>query len=351
MVELIKKGIEKDLYLGVYDESQLKYKKWITERTVAEQLQPKCQELPFDEHLMLWMDATDRNDSKDVYHYTYTMVRNWVRDGRDVQAMRLPGLLGSMNYAAKTYNNRRFVLNLFCNWLVKRKFIEYNPFDDVAIKRRKVGKDPKRKRLTDSEISNILVAIKDDRFQKPNNRGYTHSHYYSIFCFLIFTGCRPAEAIGLTVKKVDFNRKAITIDSAFARTRKGTSFACRRMKGTKTEEIRELPFEENSMLYAVLKKECEGKKANDFVFKGPDGPTCDDRKMNDTVLKNVLEGLNIPPRVLYCFRHSFCSRCFEQGMDIKSVQALTGHRDVTVLLNIYAEVTHKKVCIPELNIV
>jgi integrase len=142
----------------------------------------------------------------------------------------------------------------------------------------------------------------------------------------------------------------ITIDSAFARTMKGSSHACRIMKSTKTTEERELPFDEDSLLKEILEQQCRGRKPQDFVFPSPNGLCCYDRALNDTVLKPVLKGLNIPVRILYCFRHSFCSRCFEQGMDIKSVQALTGHRDVSVLLNIYAEVTQKKISIPSLKL-
>ncbi len=76
---------------------------------------------------------------------------------------------------------------------------------------------------------------------------------------------------------------------------------------------------------------------------------CDDRAMNDSVLKPVLKGLEIEERVLYVFRYSFAFRCFEQGMDVKVVQPLTGHKDVRVLLKIYAEVTRTKVSLPNLK--
>jgi len=225
-----------------------------------------------------------------------------------------------------------------------------NPFDDVAGRKKSLAKDPKRKRLTDQEVKEILDAIKEDRFLPANNRGYTHSYYYPIFVFFAMTGCRPSEVIGLQVKKVDFTRQVVTIDAAFARTMKGTSHACRKMKSTKTTEERELPFHNNTVLKDILEHQCKGRKPNDFVFPSPNNKCCYDRALNDTVLKTVLRGLNIPERILYCFRHSFCSRCLEQGMDIKSVQALTGHRDVTILLNIYSEVNQKKVSIPGLQV-
>jgi site-specific recombinase XerD len=93
-----------------------------------------------------------------------------------------------------------------------------------------------------------------------------------------------------------------------------------------------------------------GRNRKILSFNSPNGLCCYDRALNDTVLKTVLKGLVIPERILYVFRHSFVSRCFQQGMDIKTVQSLSGHRDLTVLLNIYAEVSEKKVSVPTLII-
>lgn len=385
VLEQIRRAIETDLLLQEHDNTQDKYKQWLTQKGVDSPVfkdkaqsaelktqpatppsQPSREEpaqpakpvatkspllnLSLYEQLMEWSKATNRTDDKPIYHYTFTMVESWMKKKKVVQHEKLPALLKEMNYAANTYNTRKFVLNLFCSWLVKKKVIEVNPFEDVASMKVSKIKDPKRKRLSDVEISSILKAIKEDTFLPANSRGYTHSHYHPIFMFFAFTGCRPAEGIGLQVKKVDFNRQVITIDSAFARTMKGSSHSCRKMKTTKTSEGRELPFHNNPQLKEMLVKQCKGKNPNDFVFPSPNGLCCYDRALNDTVLKTVLKGLNIPERILYAFRHSFASRCFEQGMDMKSVQGLTGHRDVQVLMNIYAEVIKEKVSLPSISL-
>jgi len=369
IINAIKKGIESDILFECHDDSQLKYKMWlqhqrmnnITQQLPADrvvknekafnkptEVPVENSQPPIDKLMTEFMNASGRNDSINLYHYTYRMIVNWLKEGKEVHWKTLPRLLNEMNYASETYNNRRYVLSVFCKWLVKRKGVEYNVFEDVVARKKSNAKDPRRQRLTDQEVKDILEAIRQDTFLKANNRGYKHSHYYPIFCFLAYSGCRPAEAIGLTLENIDFNRNVVTIDSAFARTRKGTSYACRIMKTTKTNTSRELPFVKGGILDTVLRSAAKGKCSQDFVFHGPNSKTCDDRAMNDSILKVVCDGLNIHQRILYCFRHSFCSRCFEQGMDLKSIQSLTGHKDLGILLNVYAEVNRGKVRLPDL---
>jgi integrase len=361
-LEQIRLNIQRDIILKMHDNTQNKYKQWLQMQNVhseqsaikmPEALPPIALPLPIIslyKILIEWSKATSRTDDKPIYRYTFSMVKNWIEAGKEVTPETLPPRLTEMNYAADTFNTRKFVLNLFCSWLVKKKVIEMNPFDDVPAMKKSKAKDPRRQRLNDQEVAKILTAIKEDTFLPLNNRGYTHSHYFPIFMFLAYTGCRPSEGIGLLVKKINFKKEIIKIDAAFARTMKGSSNACRKMKSTKTTEERDLSFQNNDPLKEMLVKQCYGKKSEDFVFHSPNGLCCYDRALNDTVLKTVLKGLVIPERILYVFRHSFVSRCFQQGMDIKTVQSLSGHRDLTVLLNIYAEVSEKKVSVPTLII-
>lgn len=345
----VKHIIELDMLQGTHDDTLAKYKTILTggSNMVPPKKPPVIEKTSMILHASLldFFERSGRSLQKDLYHATYRMTVKW---GDQVTIEDIPALLNGMKYSSKTFNNRKMVLNSFCEWMLKRKLIDLNPLSDIPSRRKTGIKSLQRRRLTDDEIKSILAAIKDDRYVLKNSHRFRHSDYYPIFYFLAATGVRPAEAIGLQVKKVDFMRNVILIDQSLARTRSGTSSANRRMKSTKMDDWREIPLGEDTNLKNLLKSQCEGKGPSELVFTSPLGLACDDRKMNDSVLKPVLNGLEIPMRVLYAFRHSFISRCFERGMDIKSVQSLTGHKDLTILLNTYAEVTKQKVPIPTL---
>lgn len=345
----VKNIIMLDLQQGTHDNTLLRYKSiiWGESKTkqsfgVSTNIDEK---IVIHASLLDYFEKTGRSLLKDLYHSTYRMTVKW-GDLATVEA--IPTLLNGMNYSTKTFNNRKMVLNSFCEWLLKRKKIDLNPLSEIPSRRKTGGKSAQRRRLSDVEVGLILVAIKDNRFISKNSHRFKHSDYYPIFYFLAATGVRPAEAIGLQVKKVDFDRKLVLIDQSLARTRSGTSSVNRKMKSTKMDDWREIPLGEDPSLLSMLTLQCKDKNPDELVFTSPMGLACDDRKMNDSVLKPVLRGLNIPLRVLYAFRHSFISRCFERGLDIKSVQSLTGHKDLTILLNTYAEVSKRKISIPSI---
>ena len=348
--ELIKRTIEFDLVGGQHDPTQEKYRAMLNRnRRVASKpsiLPPKIDSsFVFHRELKDYFKKTGRGLDKNFYFHPYQMALRW---GNEVVFDGLPQRLEEMNYSCSTYNTRKAVLSKFCDWMVRNKRYSHNPFLDVPSKKNRSGKPAVRKKLTDDELKAVLEAIRTDRFVKKYSFRFKHSDYYPIFLFLALTGVRPAEAIGLQVDKVDSKNKTVLIDQALARTRKGTCNKNRVMKSTKTGSSRELPFDKNPELERLLKSQCRRKSGKDLVFTSANGLCADDRAMNDTVLKPVLHGLGISPRILYCFRHSFISRCFQRNMDIKTVQTLTGHRDLSVLLNTYAEVTKSQISIPRL---
>ncbi len=252
-----------------------------------------------------------------------------------------------MNYAANTFNSRKAVLFSLCDWLQETGKIQVNPMKRVPPKKKSKVKVPTRRAMTAEEIRDILKMVLSDECAMKGRR-YTHSHYYPILLFLANTGCRPAEAIGLQVKKIHFKNRIITIDDSLARGRSCGHSKARTRKSTKTEDIRLLNFSEGSEFEQVLNSKCERKGPNDLVFESPKGLACNERCINETVLRPVMEKLGIPRRTVYAFRHSFATRCIQSGMDIKTVQGLTGHRSAAVLLDIYAEATRTKTLLPEI---
>jgi integrase len=142
---------------------------------------------------------------------------------------------------------------------------------------------------------------------------------------------RNAEAVGLRVSSLDFEKNTITISEALARSVKGTHSAARVRKETKNGKIRLLPFTED--LKEVLLPLVHGRGQDELVFSSYTGLPIDDRMFQRRVFSVILNKLNIPHRVLYACRHTFGSRCIDSGINPVLTAFLMGSNPETVLRN------------------
>jgi integrase len=305
---------------------------------------PKLDDVVFnlDEVIKRYCELNALDMTKDYYKSPHIMAGKW----GEITFEMVPALLAGMNYADETYISRRNMLSAMFTWLVKRGRLEYNPFEDVPPKKISKIKPLHRQRLTDYQLRQVLDAIRGDRFVHKYSHRAKHSDYYPIFLFLSVTGARPAEGIGLQVKKLNQSCTEVMIDEALARST-GSYAKGRIRKSTKNESKRIIKITDPELI-AILQKLCEGKEPDDLVFLSACHKSVNDTCLNG-VLKTVLKKLKIAHRVLYVLRHCFASRCFQNGMSYKVVQALMGHFDHRTLLAIYAEVTLEKHAAPKID--
>lgn len=350
IAQKIKAVIEYDLLTGSYDESLRRYKGLMklaahTERLESELNRPiqPVSVLPYQKPLSLtpkldilkefdrYIAAKSLNpDSEDLSSY-YTQTRAMLKKWGDFDPEQTPVLLSKEAIGPKTFNDRRNCLVKFFGWLVRKGKLPDNPLQEVSTKRRQRNTE-QRKPFTDMEVALILDALKTDRYKKKSAR-YSHHQYYPLVAFMIQTGVRNAEAIGLQVRDVLWDRGEIKICRALARTRKGTNEAARKEKGTKTNNVRYLPM--NEFLIDLLKPQCLGKKGTDLVFTNEAGRMIDDRMFQRRVFKPLLEELKLQDRDLYACRHTFATRAVQAGMKAHEVAYLMGDNLQTVVANYY----------------
>jgi integrase len=147
--------------------------------------------------------------------------------------------------------------------------------------------------------------------------------------FLFKTGVRNAEAVGLRVSAIDLKENLIHIREVLARSLQSASSTSRTRKGTKNGKDRVIPLTKD--LHALLLPLLEGKSPDALVFTSPTGVAIDDHNFQNRVFKKVLKGLNIPERVLYAARHTFGSRCIDQGLTPVMTAFLMGNNPETAL--------------------
>ena len=69
----------------------------------------------------------------------------------------------------------------------------------------------------------------------------------------------------------------------------------------------------------------DNKIADDLVFLSPKGKAIDDKNFQARIFRQVLNKLEIPPRVLYACRHTFGSRCIDGGLSPVMTAFLMGN--------------------------
>lgn len=244
---------------------------------------------------------------------------------------------------------------------VRDDIIRKNPVDGAycEIKKRQGGSKKTRRALTVEQQRAFMEYVSKNPF---------FYHWYPFFMFLLGTGCRIGEAIGIRWDDIDMEKRVISINHSLTYyQRADDSFKCEfRVSQPKTEAgIRLIPMMQP--VYDVLKAEYERQEEEGFCvenvdgmtnfvftnrFGGPHNPAAvnraikrivDTHNSEEEVLakKQKREPIMIPRFSCHIFRHTFASRFCENETNIKVIQEVMGHADVSTTMNIYAEVNQE----------
>ncbi len=182
----------------------------------------------------------------------------------------------------------------------------------------------------------------------------TYQKYYDEFVVLLETGMRVSEFCGLTKSDLDFENRKIRVDHQLVREVSGKYY----VEKTKTKSgNRFIPMTDN--VYRSLKQILANrpKLKTEMLVDGYSGFILIDKDLHPKVALHIENEMrwakkkyeklhpdkplpNITPHVL---RHTFCTNMANSGMDIKTLQYVMGHSDISTTLNIYAHADYKHV--------
>jgi len=101
-----------------------------------------------------------------------------------------------------------------------------------------------------------------------------------------------------------------------------------------------LPLTED--LLTVIQPLLIDKHSDSLIFQSFSGGAIDDRMFLRRVFKPVLKSLGIADKDLYACRHTFGSRCIDQGMSPVMTAFLMGNNPETALRNYTHQITLPK---------
>jgi integrase len=160
----------------------------------------------------------------------------------------------------------------------------------------------------------------------------SYGHYYKFIRFLFLTGVRTSEAVALQRKRVDFDKKLITISDSVAKDTNNV----RSRKATKTGVDRYIPM--SGHLLEIL-NDARFLLPDELVFPAPKGGFIDPSNFRDRAWTKCLTKLGIEYRSLYNTRHTFISHYLETTKDFMKCAMLT-HGSATGVATLQKHYAH-----------
>lgn len=250
------------------------------------------------------------------------------------------------------------VLHQVLEMAVEDSYLRNNPSDNALkeLKKSQLYRSEKRTGLTIQQQELFL-----DYLKKPKSR-----HWYPIFAVLVGTGMRVGEATGLRWQDIDFEKGIISVNHTlvyYSHRTDGYKRGCYYNVNTpKTEagkrQIPMLSFVREAFLMEREYQQEAGLECKvtfdgytDFVFLNKDGFVYNQNSLNRAIKRTIRDcndaqfeksenpEVLLPDFSCHSLRHTFTTRMCEAGTNIKLMQDILGHQDISTTMNIYADVT------------
>jgi len=255
--------INSDIVFDRFDFSLKDYDQNLTVLEDVSEIQP-VQEIKLQE---LWEkffeDKLPNIKHKTVEKYeNFTKLFDKLGDGLIYDGLAVKKLLLDTTTADRTRDCLMY-LNACCDWGIKRKLIQYNPFVGMA------SEMPKPRYLTEPN-PNAFSEIERDRtieaFKNDKRPGMNYQHYASFVEFLFLTGCRPSEAVGLTWDKVSDDCSQILFDCSIQTLSSGKRI---KVEGSKNNQKRTITTSSKAQKL-LLSIKPESIAPDSLIFHSPD---------------------------------------------------------------------------------
>ena len=258
--------------------------------------------IAYDDNITRFLEYLDSNRITDIRNVEYNTIRKYLN------------VLYNQNYSTKSICRHISSLRSFFKYLLNNNYIDTNPM--TLITNPKVEKKlPKY--ITYEDIEKIL--------NYPNIKTDIGIRDTLILELLYVTGIRVSELVSIKLKDINEFDKTINILGKGSKERIV-------MYGSRCEEILKKykqirnNFIKEPIDYLILSK--RGKQIN----------TREIRKIINDIAKSCHIDMTTSP---HTFRHTFATHMLNEGADLRSVQKLLGHENLSTT-TIYTHLSNEK---------
>lgn len=251
-----------------------------------------------------------------------------VQDVRELQKVLLE------SHSSRTVNDQIALLrSMFKSAITVDRIITFNPASAVrSIKRTEIpARDSIHRSLTREETVKFLDASRD-------------SYYHNLYSFLLNTGCRIGEAGALQIR--DIGKNSIHVARTITRAENGgyrigddtKTASGNRLIPLNAETVKALESQRtfNRLVFG------EEQTMMDTIFRSMRGSILKSSLVNDDI-KAICDKAGIEYFSVHALRHTFCTRCAESGMDVKTLQTIMGHSNIAMTMDVYTHCEQRTV--------
>ena len=230
-----------------------------------------------------------------------------------------------------------------------------------------------RRDFFDLAIGNVpfgAYGVNDRAYNKLNFSIANSEEYrgwYPLFTVMLGTGCRIGEVLGLRWQDVDFKNRTISINHNLVYRVQEDGTCTNHVNSPKTKAgIRIIPMLDE--VFDAFLEEYQYQKVigfctdeidgySGFVFCTGDGKVYLPNAINRAI-RSICADYNkeeeskakeenrdpvlLPKFSCHILRHTFCTRFCENETNLKVIQEIMGHADISTTMDVYAEATQEK---------
>jgi integrase len=221
--------------------------------------------------------------------------------------------------SAKTTLNALGILHSVFEYARREGWVASNPCT-LADKPRTSDGDPDIRFLEQEEIEALLRAVPDDDLGRVEKRMYLAA---------AMTGMRQGELLALRWRDIDWPAQRVRIRRSFVRGEFGAPKSKR--------SSRSVPLADRlAGQLDLLHRDTAYARDDDLVFAHPHTGKPIDRSRLLKRFKAALRAAEVRPLRFHDLRHTFGTRMAAQGVPMRALQEMMGHRDFKTTL-IYAD--------------
>lgn len=254
---------------------------------------------------------------------------------RKLETYHIQRALDKIKGTQSTFTKNYSIIHGALKKAVELRMIVINPCVGITF-----PKEDKRemKVLTQDEQVRLIAAL-DREYYRPMLLTY------------LYAGLRMGEGIPLLWSDIDLDRRTIRVNKkAIVRHDFATHTAKQEIQNFCKTKSSKRTVVITPGLVAILAEHKENMKRraidcgerwseDSLVFKNTRGNTVYARNLQESLYK-VYARAGIEGATMHTLRHTYATRCFEAGVDIKAVSEQLGHKDVKTTYNIYVHLLH-----------
>lgn len=347
------KPIRKEFYGSGKKEAEAKKDEYLN--GIRNGLNVNYKSATFGELMHSWLFEIERVKVKPSSFEKYEGIyRNYIIKS-DIYGMKLSDLktLQIQRYYNELYEsgksssiieNLHKLIRTFFTYAVNEGYILKNPCTGgkVIIPKDDSSEDIEVEIFTDDEILLLKNALE--------GHGLKH-----LILTALGTGLRQGELLALKWNDIDFENKEVKVNKALKTVKvisadgSGKRELLENSTKTKTSN-RVVPIPSNLINLIKKHKQLQDQHIEEigdlytdkqYVFANASGNPLLARNIFRSY-KSLLVNASIPHKKFHALRHTYATKLFEKNVNLKTVQTLLGHSDISITANIYTHVMPKE---------